>query len=42
MNFIGTISAKYGFRTKKRAMSPDEDLAHVTSEIVAWKACANK
>ena len=42
MIFARTGDRKLGLISRKKAPSPDDDLAHVVSEITAWKATVNR
>ena len=42
MDFAGLVGEKFGLGFGKKALSTDNDLAHVSSKIVVWKASANR
>jgi len=42
MIFARSVGENYGWRARKKAESQDSELAHVKSEIAAWKALANR
>ena len=33
---------RFGLRVRRKSESPEDDLAHVTAEVTAWKSLLNK
>lgn len=42
MVFARTGDRKFGLFSRKKAPSPDDKLAHVVSEVTAWKTAINR
>jgi len=42
MVFARTVGRKFGSKAREKAESSDNDFAHVTAGITAWKASVNR